>query len=255
MIDSSLIFEATRRGYTDLRSACPNEIVDYFSDCSDESISGHLRNIKGILFEEKVVDILNNAGLDANLFDEVNHPATDIFVRNGFADFGEFQLKATDSCSYIKETMEANPDIPIITTTEVAKHFDIPTVIDSGISNADLDDSVQSCIFLDKRDASFEFVDAFSDVNDTILEAEGTETLRAGLNDISSDLGSDATDLVSDVASDAVLDTATEVGAEIASEVATDGLVEAVAENISPIPISPVGIAISAIGALFGLIF
>ena len=54
----------------------------------------------------------------------------------------ELQLKATDSVSYINVTLEEHPDVAIVATSEVAAHFDSEMVIDSGISEAVLEDAV-----------------------------------------------------------------------------------------------------------------
>ena len=52
------------------------------------------------------------------------------------------QLKATDSVSYINETLNENPDVEIVATTEVAQTMDNEMVIDSGISNDVLGETI-----------------------------------------------------------------------------------------------------------------
>lgn len=141
-------FEAVRRGYTDLQEASPTEILNYFSTIDPTAEAGHMANIKGILFEQAVVDELQSGGLEAALFEETNHPDSDLFIMDDGEAIAEFQLKATDSASYIASTLEENPDIPIITTSEVVAQFDgNDMVIDSGISNSDLTATVSSTIF------------------------------------------------------------------------------------------------------------
>ena len=49
--DISEVFEAIRRGYNDLENATDDEIIDYFENSSSEELTGHISNIKGILFE------------------------------------------------------------------------------------------------------------------------------------------------------------------------------------------------------------
>ena len=150
MIENEDVFEAVRRGYNDLQMATPDEIMDYFSNIDTESISGHISNIKGILFEQEIVQALNEQSMDAFLFDATNHPASDIFIVDDGEILGELQLKATDSIAYINDTIALNPDIPIITTSEVADSFDdIDMVIDSGIDNAALHEAVSSTLFED----------------------------------------------------------------------------------------------------------
>lgn len=123
------------------------KICNYFDGLPSEAYLGNVNNIKGILFEEKVAESLREGGLDAQLFEETNHPVTDILVTDDGDLIGEFQLKATDSVSYIASTLEENPDVAIIATHEVASHFENDdSIIDSGIDNADLTDAVNSAL-------------------------------------------------------------------------------------------------------------
>lgn len=202
MINSDEIFEAVRRGYTELADSDSDDILDYFSDAEDAERLGNLNNIKGIVFELEVVDNLNNHGLNAALFEATNHPASDLTIFNDDDEIiSEIQLKATDSVSYINDTLETYPDVPIIATSEVAQHFsDNPMVIDSGLDNSYLTDTV----------------------NSTLFEP-----------DVATEIASQANDLVSDAVD--------------------EGLSDLIGDSILPIPISPVGLAISAITGLWGL--
>lgn len=147
MIEQSSVFDAVRRGYSEFKFSSEEEIMDYFSAVETDSISGHAANIKGILFEQQVSDYLNDAGVEATLFDATNHPDTDITLNiDGFLPL-ELQLKATDSTSYINQTLADNPDIPIITTTELADRVDSEMVLDSGIANSELDQIVYESLF------------------------------------------------------------------------------------------------------------
>lgn len=140
MIAQHSVFDAVRRGYNELELASNDEIFDYFSDVNPDAMSGHISNIKGIVFEQEVVNALNEQGMDAMLFEATNHPVSDIALMSDGDIAAEVQLKATDSVSYINETLAENPDIPIIVTSEVADSFDSSMVIDSGIDNVALDD-------------------------------------------------------------------------------------------------------------------
>ncbi len=92
-----------------------------------ESLAGLVSLTKGAYFEQIVA---SNTGGD--LFENFNHPDTDITI-----DGVEFQLKATDSVSYV----ESVPDhIAVIATTEVAAQSD---AVDSGVSNAELSQSIE----------------------------------------------------------------------------------------------------------------
>ncbi|MCD9480062.1 hypothetical protein [Photobacterium phosphoreum] len=146
MIAQNSVFDAVRRGYNELELANNSEIIDYFADVNPDAMSGHISNIKGIVFEQEVVTALNEQGLDAMLFEATNHPVSDIALMSDGDIAAEVQLKATDSVAYINETLAENPDIPIIVTSEVANGFDSTMVIDSGIDNVALDDAVSEVL-------------------------------------------------------------------------------------------------------------
>ncbi|MCB5460138.1 hypothetical protein BCT70_002935 [Vibrio lentus] len=146
MIAQSSVFDAVRRGYNELELASNDEILDYFVDVNPDAMSGHISNIKGIVFEQEVVTALNEQGMDAMLFEATNHPVSDIALMSDGDIAAEVQLKATDSVSYINETLAENSDIPIIVTSEVADSLDSTMVIDSGIDNAALTDSVSETL-------------------------------------------------------------------------------------------------------------
>ena len=176
MINSENVFDAIRRGYNDLEESTPEEICAYFSDLEQSELVGHISNIKGILFEQEVVDALNEQGVSASLFELTNHPDTDLMILDSDDVIGEFQLKATDSASYISSTLEDNPDIPIITTHEVADDFDNSSmIIDSGIDNEALTTAVSS-VLSDNSDALADLTndatsDALSDaVSDSLFD-------------------------------------------------------------------------------------
>lgn len=88
-----------------------------------ERLAGLMSLTKGALFEEHVAG--RTGGV---LHAQFNTPDTDIVI-DGVA----YQIKATDSASYIA-TVEA--DIPVIATSEVAE---TTRAIDGGMSNAELD--------------------------------------------------------------------------------------------------------------------
>lgn len=146
MIVKSSVFDAVRRGYNELELASNDEILDYFADVNPDAMSGHISNIKGIVFEQEVVTALNEQGMDTMLFEATNHPISDIALMSDGDITAEVQLKATDSLAYINETLAENPDIPIIATSEVANSFDSAMVIDSGIDNVALDGAVSEVL-------------------------------------------------------------------------------------------------------------
>lgn len=151
MANTPSILDAIRRGYPELQESQPSEIIDYFNELNEDSFGGHVSNIKGIFFEQILVDDLQKNGVQAFLFEHANHPDSDIFIDATLEiDPLEFQVKSTDSVSYISSTLEDNPDIPIITTSEVASHFDDNSiVINSGVSNEDLTDATTDALSTD----------------------------------------------------------------------------------------------------------
>jgi len=142
-IEPQEVFDSIRRGYTDLNSSTNEEIFDYFQNIDADSMQGHVSNIKGILFEHEYVESLEGMGIHASVFEDTNHPITDISI---FDDNGEvineLQLKATESVGYINQTLAEHPDVEIVATSEVANEMGSDMVIDSGISEAVLEDSI-----------------------------------------------------------------------------------------------------------------
>lgn len=180
------VYDAVRRGYSEFQLSSVADIEHYFINVSADAAVGHAANIKGILFEQQVVDALLCQGIEAAIFDSTNHPATDVFVDDGWFGDTEFQLKATDSTDYIRRTLEQQDDIPIITTDEVASQFQTDMVINSGISNEALDQIVYETLFSEQ-----EFAVATAS---TLLAEQGVkegasdsfvETIADGINPIS----------------------------------------------------------------------
>ena len=141
-IDREDVYDAIRRGYSDLTNADDVSIDAYFEDIDIESVSGHIGNIKGILFEQEYVERLQEEGVEAELFEEVNHPSSDIMILEEGDVVEELQLKATESPSYIQETLDSvGEEVTVVTTTEIAQEFP-GKVVDSGISEAVLEEAV-----------------------------------------------------------------------------------------------------------------
>ncbi len=184
MIDSASIFESVRRGYTDLQGASPSEIQDYFASMDPETLTGHISNVKGIVFETEVVNALNDQGVDCAMFETTNHPVSDIAIFDDGDIIAELQLKATDNFDYIAATLDSNPDVPIIATHEVASQFvDNNMVIDSGLSNEVLTEAVTQ----------------------TLSDEAASEAVREVTKEV-------AHDAVSDTLADAVTDVAVPFG-------------------------------------------
>lgn len=142
MMQEEDVFDAVRRGFNDLEELSNDEIYEYFDNIDSESVSGYVNNIKGILFEQEYVKKLELEGIQAEIHETTNHPLTDIVIFEDSEVVNELQLKATESVSYINATLEENPDIAIVATSEVAQQLDSDMVIDSGIEEAVLEEAV-----------------------------------------------------------------------------------------------------------------
>lgn len=142
MIEREEVFDAVRRGYTDLNTASEEDILEHFHNASDVEMQGHISNVKGILFEQEVQEKFTNNGIDSEIFEMTNHPDSDIQILSDNEVLQELQLKATNSSSYINETLANNPDIQIVATSEVANEMATEEVINSEISNAALEEAV-----------------------------------------------------------------------------------------------------------------
>lgn len=142
MIEKENVFDAVRRGFNDLNELSNDDIYEYFQDIDPDSVGGYVNNIKGILFEQEYVDKLELEGIEAVMFEATNHPLTDIAIYEDGEVINELQLKATESVSYINATLEENPEIVIVTTSEVAQLIDSDMVIDSGIEESILEEAV-----------------------------------------------------------------------------------------------------------------
>jgi hypothetical protein len=141
-IGTDAVFDAVRRGYADLADATDDEILDYFGAQDAEALTGHLANVKGILFEREYAESLRGDGVDARLYEATNHPESDIALYEDGAVVQELQLKATDDPGYVRETMASLPDdVTVVTTSEVAEELG-DEVVDSGISDALLEEAV-----------------------------------------------------------------------------------------------------------------
>ena len=90
--------------------------------------------------------------LRAELFDDYNHPGADIkLINTETGEVREFQLKATNYLSYIKEHNKKYKDIDVLATEEVAA--DAPDIGSTGFYNKDLREEVEDT--LDKAEGSF----------------------------------------------------------------------------------------------------
>lgn len=138
-----------------------------------DTLQGAISTAKGKYFELLVQDHLNKGGavgdlvlMDgqrAALAESMNQPGWDLAVLDSHSKVADVvQIKATDSVDYIRETLERYPDIKIISTTEAAKNIHGGLVIDSGITNADIERVVGHAIGAQAPSFLQDFVDTFS---------------------------------------------------------------------------------------------
>jgi len=111
-----------------------------------ESLVGLASLTKGAYFEKLVEHDFNG-----QLFSNFNHPDTDILI-DGVA----YQIKATDSLSYVQSVAD---HIPVIATSEVAEKAG---AIDGGFSDVELSDGIDLALGGTVIDFGDTLLDAFS---------------------------------------------------------------------------------------------
>lgn len=133
--------------------AYPNVPIESLADRSPEEIAGIISGWKGKLFEVEVEQRLNagewvgdlhlDQGQTAKIADSATQPGWDIRIFNENGQVADaIQLKAAESVGYVHEAFAKYPDTPILATHEVATKMASDGVLDSGISNEHLTDSV-----------------------------------------------------------------------------------------------------------------
>jgi hypothetical protein len=110
MIEPNEVFDSIRRGYTDLNTSSNKEIFDYFQTIGEAFMQGHISNIKGILFEHEYVESLEEMGVHASIFEETNHPITDISIFDKSGEVvNELQLNTTEKVNYLTPQKPPHP--------------------------------------------------------------------------------------------------------------------------------------------------
>ena len=103
----------------------PNFDPNLLHQFSDEQLMGIINSSKGKYFEYLVTDKLNAGeivgdvslpdGYHAAMSDSLTQPGWDLQITNEHGQVADYlQLKATNSISYIHETLERYPDITIL---------------------------------------------------------------------------------------------------------------------------------------------
>ena len=118
-----------------------DEIAALFSEYDPEQLEGAINTIKGKMFEVMVTDAENQDGdrWQAVMHTDESFPGSDIiFTDNGTGEQLEVSLKAVaeQNTEIIESALVKYPDLPIMTTDEVARIFgDNFLVFGSGLSN------------------------------------------------------------------------------------------------------------------------
>ncbi|MEZ9901797.1 hypothetical protein [Vibrio breoganii] len=147
------IIETYELAYPNL--AAEVSLQDRVAELSGEQLVGLINGIKGKLFETQYVDLLNSSllpeGATASLAEKANEPGWDIQIldANGM-ELELLQAKATSSVYYVQSALEKYPNIDVVTTEETFQQLvemgQAEGVISSGISNSDLQGSVEESL-------------------------------------------------------------------------------------------------------------
>ncbi|GEM_PF-2260105 len=113
------VFEAVRRGYSNLENASDREIVAYFADIDEVEFAGHLSHIKGIAFEQELA-----RATDGVLHEETNYEGTDLIIEGK-----EYSVKTGVSNQATNEDLEEG--LKVIATSEIAAETE---AIDGGMT-------------------------------------------------------------------------------------------------------------------------
>ena len=130
------------------------EISKYLKGLKPDQLKGLVSSITGKYHELRYEMFINSQdnNLRAELFDEYNHPGSDIkLINTETGEVREFQLKATNYKSYLNKHIKKYEDIEILATEEVAA--DAPDIGSTGFYNKDLREEVEDT--LDKAEGSF----------------------------------------------------------------------------------------------------
>ena len=127
-------------------TATMEEISEHFQQYDMSQLEGVTNTIKGKMFEI-LVTAQENTDSDnwtAKMHEDESFPGSDIIFYNSETNEKlEVSLKAVsaDNSFIIEDALVKYPDLPIMTTDEVASRYDSnPNVYGSGFTNTDLDD-------------------------------------------------------------------------------------------------------------------
>ena len=147
-IDDEMVIQAFRRYKTDFQGASLEEMGEYLDNMDDNSISGVVSNVKGILHEYEWVSIENSDGdsVLVSMFENTNHKDYDVQAID--INTGETwveQLKTGDDSykSEVSSWINEHPDGIIRVNEELAQELDLPS---TGLSDETLEFRVQDVV-------------------------------------------------------------------------------------------------------------
>lgn len=144
------ILQAYSLAYPNVAAA--NSFADEVGRLDGQELVGFVSGVKGKLFEIHYVKFLNDgnlpSGFHAELARSPTNPGWDIAITGPDGTVHDtIQAKATDSVGYVTDALKQNPQIDVVTTSEVHSHLVMQgfseSVIDSGISDAALTAAVE----------------------------------------------------------------------------------------------------------------
>ena len=145
-LEERLLLDALRRSAKRLNDASVEELAEYVDALTPEQLRGVVSNVKGIYHELLFVHAENVDGdeVTARVFEDTNHPGSDVeFIVDGDV-IKAIQLKAVASPNAIHEHLARYPDIKVVAPEEVA--IAVPSVTTSGFSNAELSRQVENVV-------------------------------------------------------------------------------------------------------------
>ncbi|MFA3791309.1 hypothetical protein AB6T38_09335 [Aliiglaciecola sp. SL4] len=155
-----------------LNDTNPNFNPNLLSNYSDEQMMGILNSAKGKYFEYLVEDKLNTGeivgdvslpeGYSAEVASSITQPGWDLQILDKSGNVSDYlQLKATNSISYIHDTLERYPDIAVLGTSEIAIESG-GLVLDSNINEKALTEQLSNVIGDIDPGITTDFLEAFN---------------------------------------------------------------------------------------------
>jgi hypothetical protein len=198
-VEEALVLDALRRSKTELNDATEAESSEYLSGLTPEQQRGVANNVKGIYHELLWVEEYNSTHTDtyAAMHESTTHQGSDVVIKSSETNEiqVEYQLKATDTKSYVTEHRDRYSDIEVLPTNEVAGtmegvepsgifNFEITervgTVSDNIMNNTVADRVFESGEYSGLAAAGFEAIKLMN--GKTTLGNAGKQTIRTAAN-------------------------------------------------------------------------